>query len=492
MAKLLFGFFLSLLFLISSSFVYAGAIDNIVDEIANSEDIKNALWSISVKDTLTGKAVYEKNSKSNVIPASILKILVTSSALDYFGPEHRFSTKLYYSGKIKNGILSGNILIRGGGDPSLGSEYLKNASPLNSVFSEWLSAIKKLGINEIDGAVIADESMFNSQQPGAWSWEDIGNYYAAQPSALTILDNFYRIYFSAGKKIGDEALLLRVSPDLPEMIFENKVTTAEKGTGDNVFIYSFPGIEKAIAKGTLPLDSDNFAVKGALPDPALFTAKQFTKYLLENGIEVAAAPLKGNIDKRSHLIAESKGVRLSDIIYVTNKKSFNLYAELLLRHLASAHRIKNASGNDGIKYILDFLKKNKINTSELKLTDASGLSRRNLVNSETMTDVLCVVSRKKYFKVFYDSLVFPNDSEAFGQTKRFGKNYFNENNLRVKSGSINGVRAYTGYLTTKSGKLLAFTFILNNYTGSPAKLSFYHESILKTLYEDISIDSPLN
>ena len=454
----------------------------VLESLAALPEIKNAIWAVSVRDTTTGKQILCRNADMNLVPASTMKLFVTAAALDKLGPDRKFRTILYYSGKIHGGVLAGNLLMRGGGDPSLGSEFLKNAEPSQEVFAAWAEALRKKGINRVEGAVIADSSLFEDHQPGSWAWEDIGNYYAAAPSALTIRDNLYRIYFDAGRRKGDPALFLRTDPVLPGMEFESVVTTAEKGTGDNVFIYSFPGIEKAVARGTLPLGAKNFSVKGALPSPALSAAREFTEFLRGNGIPVSADPVKGIYEKGYKKIAAAEGVPVRDIVRVTNKRSFNLYAEILLRHLAAASGKIPAGGDDGLDIIRSFLKELGTDVSDLKLVDACGLSRRNLVKASAFTSMLSAVSGKKYFNDYVESMVFPGDPEAFGHIKRFGRNLPAEN-LHIKSGSLNGVRSYAGYLKTREGRLLSFAFILNNYSGSAARLDSYQEMLLNALYE---------
>ena len=456
---------------------------SVLESLAVLPEIKNAIWAVSVRDASTGKQILFRNADLNLVPASTMKLFVTAAALDKLGPDKKFSTVLYYSGKIHGGVLAGNLLMRGGGDPSLGSEFLKNAQPSQEVFASWAEALRKKGINRVEGAVIADSSLFEDHQPGSWAWEDIGNYYAAAPSALTIRDNLYRIYFDAGRRKGDPALFLRTEPVIPGMEFESVVTTAEKGTGDNVFIYSFPGIEKAVARGTLPLGAKNFSVKGALPSPALAAAREFTEYLRENGIPVSADPVKGIYEKGYKKISAAEGVQVRDIVRVTNKRSFNLYAEILLRQLAAAAGKIPGTGDDGLEVIRAFLKELGTDISDLKLVDACGLSRRNLVQASAFTSMLSAVSRKKYFNDYLESMVFPGDPEAFGHIKRFGKSIPAEN-LHIKSGSLNGVRSYAGYLKTKEGRLLSFAFILNNYSGSAARLDSYQEMLINALYEN--------
>ena len=157
------------LLLLGPCVLTAGQFDNKIWEIAGAPGIKNAVWGLSVKDAATGRVIVERDPRRNLVPASILKVFVTAAALDKLGPERSFPTRLYYDGAILNGFLNGNIYIKGGGDPSLGSGLVKGAEPLDEVFKAWAAAVKKAGINVINGAIVGDESAFESVPPGSWA-----------------------------------------------------------------------------------------------------------------------------------------------------------------------------------------------------------------------------------------------------------------------------------------------------------------------------------
>jgi D-alanyl-D-alanine carboxypeptidase/D-alanyl-D-alanine-endopeptidase (penicillin-binding protein 4) len=334
------------------------------------------------------------------------------------------------------------------------------------------------GIRSINGAVVADESAFESWQPGSWAWEDIGNYYAAQPSALTVNDGAYRIFFKPSEVVGGEAALLRTEPAVEGLEFDNYMLTGAKGSGDNGYVYAFPGQRRAVLRGTIPQGQTEFAIKAALPDPALFAAQSFGAYLTRAGINANKKPFKGapGPAARLTLITETESRPLKDVVRVTNKRSFNLYAELLLRHLGGGSPVSGAASIKSLPAAAGS------DVSELKLADACGLSWRNMAKAETFTDLLRFVHGRKYFPEFYDSLVYPGDPDATGHVKSLGKGTPLEQNLRLKSGSLNGVRSYTGYLKTKKGKTLVFTSIINNYSMPGSAADKMHEELLLALY----------
>ncbi len=455
-------------------------------EKASGTGFKNALWGLSVRDAATGKELVSCDSTRNLVPASILKLFVTGAALDMVGPETKFKTRVYLDGTISKGVLNGGLYLRGGGDPSFGSDLIKGAPAAEVEFEKWLRALKAAGVSEINGPVIADDSLFKDMSlPGSWAWEDIGNYYGAQPTAVAINDNLYKLYLKPGAKSGDTTEVLRSEPQIPGLRFTNLMRTGPEGSGDNGYIYNSPGQYAATLRGTIPQGPVEFAIKGSMPDPALFAAQEFTDYLNAHGVKVNGKALKLSLDKdygAAGFVAETEGAPLKDIIFVTNKRSFNLYAEMLLRHLALA-KGRQGTADNGISVLREYMADNGVDVSEMKLFDASGMSRLNLVNADDFTIFLSRLSKKKFFGIYLASLVSPADPDATGHIKKMGVNTKLEKFLKIKSGSLNGVRGYAGYLTTKTGRLLSFASILNNYTAPAADIDRLQEAVLLELIE---------
>ena len=454
----------------------AGVVDVKIKAIAGSAGIKNANWGLSVKDAATGRVVAEFSPRRNLTPASILKIFVTAAALDKLGPGHTFATGLYYDGSISNGFLNGNLYIKGGGDPALGSQLVRDAIPMDELFKAWTAAVKAAGIKVINGAVAGDDSAFESVQPGSWAWEDIGNYYAAQPSALTINDGLYKLYLKPAQEAGGGAEVLRTEPYVEGLKFEDHMKTGPAGSGDEGYIYAFPGQYQAVLRGSIPKGRPEFALKGALPEPALFAAQAFNAYLAKEGINSNKKPFRGNTPEERTKLTETVSPPLRNVVRVTNKHSFNLYAELLLRHLG------NGSPEAGLSAVRSYLSAMGADVSELDIVDACGLSTRDTVKAENFTDLLREVYKKSYYADLSDSLVYPGDPDATGHLRALGKGTALEKNLRLKSGSLNGVRSYTGYLKTKKGRTLVFTSIMNDYSAEPSSLDKLHEELLLDLY----------
>lgn len=473
-----------LLLMMLSGRIFAAEPCPFLDKISKP-GLENAMWGLSVRDAATGKEIAACDNTRNLIPASIMKLFVTAAALDSFGPGARFKTRVYLNGTVGDGVLNGSVYIRGGGDPSFGSKLIKGAPVLEQEFGKWEQALREAGVAVIKGSITADETLFEGQPlPGSWAWEDIGNYYAAQPSALSVNDNLYKLYFKPGRKEGDAASVLRTEPELPGLSFDNFMLTGPADSGDNAYIFSFPGQYSAVLRGTVPKGPAEFPVKGAIPDPALFAARAFAEYLAARGIPSGGiSKLEKPMDYgAARFLAETEGARLKDIVFTTNKRSFNLYAEILLRHLALAAG-KAGTEENGLAALRAYMAESGMDVSELKMDDAAGLSRRNLVQAEDFSLFLAAMSKKPFFGAYADSLVLPGDPDATGHVKKLGAGTALEKSLRIKSGSLNGVRAYAGYLSTKKGKLLVFTSLLNNYTSAPAEIDKLHEAVLLELHD---------
>lgn len=232
----------------------------LLDSIQNDTEIRTGIVAASIRSTQTGEYKIQYNARKSVNSASTLKLVSTASALSVLGPNYRYQTYLEYDGTIADSVLKGNVYIRGTGDPSLGSARV--GMDFQQVVSLFAQKIKDFGIKRIEGNIIGDGSVFpDNTLADSWVWGDIGNYYGAGVSGLNINENLYEIHFKPGKSLGDDATILRLSPVVPNVSSINKVTTAERGSGDNVIVYSTPFGSTIISEGTVPLGSSDFVVK---------------------------------------------------------------------------------------------------------------------------------------------------------------------------------------------------------------------------------------
>jgi D-alanyl-D-alanine carboxypeptidase/D-alanyl-D-alanine-endopeptidase (penicillin-binding protein 4) len=437
-----------------------------------------------VKDAQTGKVVLSFNSDKRLIPGSTLKLFVTAAALSELGPEHRFVTVLHHDGVVAAGRLKGSLVLRGGGDPTLGSDLARGGKPMEGVFAGWRKALADKGIDSVEGGVLADNSIFEGTPiPGSWGWEDSGNYYAAPADGLSINDNLYRLSLNVGARVGEPAAVLRVEPEVPDLVLDNRLTIGPTEAGDNGFIHNVPGSYRPVLRGSVPAGAREFVIKGALPEPALFAAQAFASYLKKSGVRVLGQARLSDgpvpVDE-AKVLARTESVPLREIVRVTNKRSFNFYAEMLSRAIALRQGRPGSVEGAGAA-VNAFLRSAGIPAEAVRLADACGLSRLDLATAAALTDVLVFMSKSPAFSDYQDSLVFPGDLESFSRFKEKGKGTLLESSLRIKTGSLSGARSYAGYLKTKSGRLLAFAFIVDHYAGSARDIEKLHADLLLDL-----------
>ncbi len=461
-------------------------INNLVNQHSETKLLKNAQWALYAKYYDNEEVIIAKNENMSVAPASGLKVITSSAALDILGEQHRFDTKLYYDGIITDGSLDGNIFIVGGGDPCLGSDEVTGSLNLDDLMDVWMKAIEDLGIVEIKGSILADELKYDSNPvPDHWEWIDLGNYYAAPSTALSINNNLYYLYFRPGQMAGDPAEFLRTEPEIPGLNFTNYMKTGAAGSGDNGYVYSAPLQFESALRGTVPAGPEEFSIKGSIPDPALFAAQYLTKKLNDHFITVVGEPGKisepGNYDE-GKLVFVSVSPPVKDIVYILNKKSNNVYSELLCKAI-SHKKTGRGSTEDGVKHIEKFLKDKLINTDGLALYDGSGLSRSNMVTARIMVDLLMANPDSKYFDSFHRSLAVVGDPEDLGFFRNTGIGTAIEKKAWIKSGVIVGVRSYSGYIQNRSGRAIVFSFIANNYDGSGVEVNRIHRELMIKLAE---------
>ena len=445
-------------------------------------DLKNASIGFKAIQLNTGKVIAAYNSQQALIPASNLKLLTTAAAIETFEPNKKLETKLLYSGKIENGILKGDLIIKGGGDPTLGSKYNKN-----DVFLQWVKDIKELGIKSIEGRIVSDASSFPDYDiPRTWIWEDIGNYYGSGVSALSFIDNSFKISFSSPNQAQKATEVIKITPEIPNLKIENKVLSSNSKS-DNAYIFGGPYNFNKKAEGTIPKSRKSFSIKGSLPDPALQVAFMFRNKLISSGISVKEGystirnlKLEGKeLPDSNILLSTYSGLEMHIIVYYINRNSVNLYAEHLHR-LLGLEKLGMANVNSGNESIMDFLENKNLPVSGVNLMDGSGMSRFNTVTTDLMTALLIEMKKSKRSQYFINSLAVSGESGTF-------KNFLNypstKGKVIGKSGYMERVRSYSGYINTDDSTV-AFSIIVNNYSCSASFMKKKIELLLLELSKE--------
>lgn len=450
----------------------------------NDKALKHASWSLCVMNTKTGAIIAKHNEEAALTPASVTKIVTTGAALGILGANFRFETLLQYNGTIdSNGILNGNIYIKGGGDPTIHSDRFHDSVMLPAIFKKWFIALQKNNIKKINGYIIADSDIFDDAMPAPkWAWNDIGNYYGSGTCGLSCFENSYNIYFNSGKNLGDSTFISKIEPPIPQLKMYNFVTAGKPNSGDNVIIYGAPYTYERFLEGTVPANRNNFKVSGALPDPAYYFAQAFQWFLTMNNIASNDSIfttrmlriINKNINNQRIVIARHYSPPLENIVYFTNLKSVNMFAETMLK-MCGYKQSGYGSYQTGTEAIINYWKSKGIDFDGLFLADGSGLSRNNALSALQITHILRTISLDKNFKIFFNSLAIAGKS---GSIAGNFKNTAAFDNLRAKSGFMEGVRSYAGYVTNTKNEMLTFAIIVNNYNCTASQMKVKLEDIM--------------
>lgn len=449
-----------------------------VQEFVSNPALRRANISLLVKDVSTSRTVAEYHSKTCAIPASTTKIVTTATALETLTPNFRFETVLQYDGKISNGVLNGNIYIYGGLDPTLGSRYMGTQNFL----SQWLTAIKGMGIEEINGDIIADASFINQQGVSPkWIWEDLANYYGAGTYALSVYDNLCVVKFKTGA-VGSTAEVVSTSPKLPDLHIKS-YAKAGKTKSDESYFFGAPLSNERTIYGTLPAHQSAFYVKSDIYNPPLLVAQELEKKLESNGIQVnGKADVMWKKEKGGHMrvgIHVIESPALSEIVSDINHRSNNHYAEHVYRYLGSRHNL-GSDTDAGADVIKSYWKSRGLDTEGLLQFDGSGLSTVNAITADFFVSLLIYEKNKaKYSDEFYDSLPIAGVN---GTVKKLLKGTKLEGKVRAKSGSISRTQCYAGYIEWE-GETYAFAVMVNNFSGVRANVQKAIENLLLSVVE---------
>ncbi|MBS1524360.1 MAG: D-alanyl-D-alanine carboxypeptidase/D-alanyl-D-alanine-endopeptidase [Bacteroidetes bacterium] len=428
-------------------------IQHAFDRLQADSQCKYASVSLTILDTKTGEVVFAANPNMGLATASTLKTITSITAFNILGKDFRYQTQFGYTGSVDStGTLTGDVVIKGSGDPTLGSWRYEGHHD-NDVLNQMVAALQKAGVKKINGRIIGDDSIFGTQSiPDGWIWMDLGNYYGAGTSGLTWRENQFDIKFKTGT-VGAPVSIAKTVPAMPYLLFKSELMNGAAGTGDDAYAYLPIRNNLIYLRGTYGVDQEKKSISAAIPDPAYDIAYRLTDTLRTLGISVSNEPestttlaVKGQpVPQISQNLLTISSPSLSKIVYWLNQKSINLYAEQLLKTIALKSG-KDATTDNGVEVEQTFWKQRGIDPRSLNIVDGSGLSPGTRVTTMTLATILRSAKGTGWFPDFYESLPVYN-------------------NMKMKSGSILNVLTYAGY-QNHAGRDLCFAIMVNNYNGS--------------------------
>jgi D-alanyl-D-alanine carboxypeptidase/D-alanyl-D-alanine-endopeptidase (penicillin-binding protein 4) len=433
-------------------------LDLAIEKMEADSQMRHGLVAFCVADGKTGQILYDHHSQIGMAPASCQKIFTSIAAFELLGADYRYKTELGIDGNIQMGILNGNLHLTGSGDPTLGSWRWAETKE-EPFFGIILASLQQNHINKIAGRILLDDSKFDIQGvPDGWIWQDIGNYYGAGCWGINWHENQYDMIFQPGMRIGDPARIIGLKPQIDVKTFINQVKTGEQGSGDNGYIYLAPYATGGFTLGTIPMGEKTFTISGSLPYPSIEMGRSLEKALIRNNIQVVKGfqAYSEQLEIGQHWPKQQKTILvhysppLDSMNYWFLKKSINLYAEALVKTIAY---VKTGSGTTekGLELIKKYWNDQGIELSAINMIDGSGLSPQNRITADALVKALYKANAHPWFSSFYNSLP-------------------EINGMKMKSGSIGGVKSFAGYQTGSDGNQYIFAVIVNNYDGNNSSM----------------------
>jgi D-alanyl-D-alanine carboxypeptidase/D-alanyl-D-alanine-endopeptidase (penicillin-binding protein 4) len=462
----------------------SGAVERLRSDLArivSDPAFASAQWGVEVISLDRGDVLFEHNSTRLYMPASNNKLVTTSAALVRLGPSFHYETRISADGDVVDGVLKGNLVIAGTGDPSLASRF-HDGDPYR-VFKDWAAKLKEKGIRKIEGGILGDARAFPPPFIGSsWEWDDLVYGYAAPVSALQFNENLYTVEITPGDAEGAPAKV-KCSP-LPDYVtIDAKVTTIAAGARGRIDFQRGERHESVIIRGTIAARADPDTTTLAVELPTFYYLAALKKTLQDEGIDVTSAALRAAEDIDSppppagQLLWSHSSPPLSEILKPLLKVSQNLYAETLARTLGLVLRNQGVF-EAGREVVRETLERMAIQKSTYAYTDGSGLSRQNLVSADMLIRIFKFMSRQEYFPVFYDALPIAGVDGTIRSRMRGTKA---ENNVHGKTGTIAYVRCLSGYAKTADGEMLAFAMIANNFLASNQAAEYVQDAALERL-----------
>ncbi len=487
MLNRLFVIFLNLLILVSvndaqninpkqSSEYPLTELRNQLEDLFNDPNFSNALWAVEIKSLKNGEIIYKRNSNKLVVPASNLKLFTTAAAMLLLGSDYVYNTTIFTDGYIEKGILNGNLIIKGSGDPTISNRFSEGDTEY--IFRVWSDSLKRRGINKINGNIIGDDRIFDGNKYGrGWISDNLDYWFSAPSGALSFNENSIEFDLKPGKS-GLPAEIA-VHPSTNYFNYSNKVITISNDGEEKIQINRDDCWNLITISGNVKESTSEFKAFASVNDPTNYFLTILKETFVKSGVDVTGEIIEHgesvkdlNYENLLPLFTYTSPP-LFEIVKVTNKSSNNFYGEQLLRTLGN-EIYGSGTPENGIRALKDLFNVMGINSENILIVDGSGLSLLNLVSPKQINNLLSYMYKSDEFKGFYNSLPIAGIDGTLAQ--RMLKSTA-VNNVRAKTGYNTGVKALSGYLKTADDEPLSFSIIANNFLVSSNLADYIQDQV---------------
>lgn len=451
-----------------------------IDAILQDSRLVGALAGVSVRHADSGELLYSHLGDIRLHPASNMKILTSVAALELLGADYQFSTEVWTDGELENGILHGNIYLKGKGDPTLMKKDL-------DAFAEQLKA---MGIEHVEGHLIGDDSWYDDIRLSRdLTWTDEAYYYGAQVSALSLSPN---ADYDAGTVIVEvrpaetegRPAQVQLVPETDYMTIVNNTETVSRKGRNTLKIEREHGSNRIIVEGTIPMGHSTRQSWVTVWEPSGYAVDVFRKSLIDAGVTFApvSEQLLGETPADATLLTSRASPPLESLLIPFMKLSNNGHGEILTKEMGKLLH-GEGSWEQGLAAIAETIAQFGVDTDTIQLRDGSGMSHLTMIPADQLSLLLYAIQDRDWYPIFEDSLPLAGAPERLvGGTLRFRMmGTPAQFNVRAKTGSLTGVSTLSGYVTTRDGEKLIFSILLNNYLASVRSIEDAIASVLAEL-----------
>lgn len=453
--------------LLPARFLGAETLDSVVQRTAADPRRSGARIGVHVVAAGSGRVIYSQRAGESFITASNQKLITAAAALEVLGEDYAFHTALYAAGPISDGTLQGDLIFRGGGDPTIGGRQADEEP--EAVFARWAARLKDRGIGRISGDLVGDDLFFDREHfHPSWPAEQAWRWYYPPVSALAINDNSVVVRVKPGQEVGQRA---QASLEPPTAAVELNVTCVTAAERHTVWFARHAGSRTIRVGGSARLGSSGYSHPVTVPEPALYAARTLAEALRSEGILLEGTVRLARAEEKDRWRGAQRLVeRRADLVPVLRaavQHSDNHYAEQAIKTIG-AESAGVGSWETGLAQATAMLSKTGLQAREFNLDDGSGLSRQNRLSPAAITSLLLRERSLPRGEVFESLLARPGRPGTL-RGRLTAEPY--RSSVRAKTGYLHGVGALSGFATTRAGLQVAFSILVNDEVNPPGSYS---------------------
>lgn len=404
-------------------------------------------------------------------PASVIKLVTTWTALDVLGPQHRFKTSVHALGPVKDGVLEGDLLIRGGGDPFLVMED----------FWKMVGDVRAAGIETIRGDLVIDQSRFAPPTTGPGDFDNEPHrLYNVAPRAL--VTNFKAIRFHL--EPGEKGVHITTTPPLPALRLTSEIRLTKgrctsKGLRITMRSPSTQPFDEVVFGGRMPTGCKGYSLNRTALDANQYTHGLFGWIWQQWGGTFTGGVREGLAPADSKPVVVHRSRTLNDLVRPLNKWSNNLMSRSLLLAIGATRNPNGATPADGREVLTRHLRKQGLETKRLFVDNGAGLSRDARTDVAMLAGLLRAAWQSPHMSEFVSSLsVVGRD----GTTRRRFRRHPAAGRMHLKTGQLDDVIGVAGYVLPKSGRRLAIALLINRKGAHQGPGQKFRDAFLEWAY----------